>query len=102
VNTKNLLLGVFVLLTIIFASLTFNEYNQIGNPSVNVTTDYGTGNSCCTPSAGLFGYWDSACCISLSETTTSSARFHYFSPGPYTLLADDIWNQSTYAYFLVS
>jgi len=29
-NTKNLLLGVFVMLTVVFASLTLNEYNQVG------------------------------------------------------------------------
>ena len=29
-NSKNLLLGVFVMLTIVFASLALNEYNQVG------------------------------------------------------------------------
>ena len=41
-NTKNLLLGIFVLLTIVFASLTVVEYEQIRQLQTTTTTSMGS------------------------------------------------------------
>lgn len=44
-NTKNLLLGVFVLLTITFASVTFIEYSQVGTLNSQIQSGQSKGTS---------------------------------------------------------
>jgi hypothetical protein len=63
----------------------------------------------CGTATGLSGYWvwNSGYEFSLPNSTSSwnqfqAAHFREFSPGPYTLVAVDLWGQYTYAYFQVT
>jgi hypothetical protein len=50
----------------------------------------------------LFGYWNTTGLQgALDNATTTSKYFHYFSPGQYTLVAEDAWGQAIYEYFEV-
>jgi hypothetical protein len=73
------------------------------------------GTEACTNSSGqtqcpvagtsLFGYWNATgpvLGLNIANATTSSQYFHYFSPGQYTLVAEDMWGQSAFAYFQVA
>jgi hypothetical protein len=64
----------------------------------------GRGATACGDLDGaLFGYWDfSSPGMSVQDANTSSPHFHYFSPGQYTLVAEDLWNDTTFAYFDVT
>jgi hypothetical protein len=52
---------------------------------------------------GLFGYWiagtGAICCPGSSD---NSQYFRYFTPGAYTLVAQDLLGQTAYAYFQVT
>jgi len=54
------------------------------------------GGSSCHSGSGLFGYW--------SPLVNSSAPepFQYFTPGEYTLAAEDLWGDRVFAYFQVT
>jgi hypothetical protein len=68
--------------------------------ATNATTEYcGDG---CPAGTSLFGYWAPVEGLDLGEATTSSPYFHYLSPGQYTLVVEDEWNQTIYAPFQVS
>lgn len=80
---------------------------------MNATTDEcvaspGGGAECGSIYPGLFGYWESSggnLSFSSPESvnaTLASPYFHYFPPGPYTLVSEDLWNQTICAYFEVS
>jgi hypothetical protein len=68
---------------------------------------FGTGNT------GLNGYWTmpaNGSDVSIDPLTNSSllasfaivgSYFHQFSPGSYTLVAEDLWNQTVFAHFEV-
>lgn len=60
------------------------------------------GSSQCHGNVGLFGYWiagtGAICCPSGSD---NSQYFRYFTPGAYTLVAEDLLDQTVYAYFRV-
>jgi hypothetical protein len=62
-NTKNLLLGVFVILTILFASFAFNEYNQIGNLSAQLQSSTQTTQTVVTSQAVITYYYSPAVTI---------------------------------------
>jgi len=50
----------------------------------------------------LFGYWDSSApMMGIHDANTSSPYFHLFTPGQYTLVAEDQWNLTAFAYFKV-
>jgi len=57
----------------------------------------------CSAGDGLFGYWNTTGigALTIQNASTSSEYFHYFSPGQYTLVTEDVWGQTTYAYFQV-
>jgi hypothetical protein len=61
------------------------------------------GSSQCHGNVGLFRYWiagtGAICCPSGSD---NSQCFRYFTPDAYTLVAEDLWNQTAYAYFRVA
>jgi hypothetical protein len=62
-----------------------------------------SGSSQCHKGTGLFGYWNvtaQTCCP--GPTATNSQYFRYFTPGEYTLAAEDLWNQTVYAHFRVA
>jgi hypothetical protein len=63
-----------------------------------------SGSPQCHKGTGLFGYWslttNSTCCP--APTATNSLYFRYFTPGEYTLAAEDIWNDTVFAYFRVA
>jgi hypothetical protein len=75
---------------------------------VNATTEscIGTrsgGTSCGSLNGALFGYWDPMISElnNPGDANTSSRYFHYFTSGEYTLVAEDLWNQTAFAYFQV-
>jgi len=50
----------------------------------------------------LFGYWDASTpMMGIQDANTSSPYFHPFLPGQYTLVAEDQWNLTSFAYFEV-
>jgi hypothetical protein len=61
------------------------------------------GSSQCHGNVGLFGYWvagtGAICCPGRSD---NSQYFRYFTPGAYTLVAEDLLDQTAYAYFQVT
>jgi len=64
----------------------------------------GRGATACGDINGaLFGYWDSSAPLlpKVSDGNTSSPYFHLFPPGQYTLVAEDLWNQTAFAQFQV-
>ena len=60
-----------------------------------------TSTSECPIGDSLFGYWNTTGFLFLQNAALSSEYFHYFSPGQYTLVTEDIWGQTSYAYFQV-
>ena len=76
---------------------TFGPFEDSTN--LNVTT------SCyqaCSRGSGLFGYWNRtsyACC---AASANAPSFFRYFTPGRYTLAAEDLWGDRVFAYFQVS
>jgi hypothetical protein len=80
--------------------------------AINATTEYcenlrnaaGSSYTRCPVGASLFGYWSSPSFGRLegSELTLGSSYFHYFSPGQYTLVVEDVWFQAIYAHFQVT
>jgi len=81
---------------------------------INATTDEcaaapSGGTECGSIYPGLFGYWEypSGAYLNFSSSgfgnaSLTSPYFHYFPSGPYTLVSEDLWNQTVYAYFEVS
>ena len=81
---------------------------------MNATTDEcaaapSGGTECGSIYPGLFGYWEypSGAYLNFSSSgfgnaSLTSPYFHYFPSGPYTLVSEDLWNQTVYAYFEVS
>ncbi len=52
--------------------------------------------------SGLFGFWNRtsyACC---AASANAPNLFRYFTPGGYTIVAEDIWGQMVFAYFQVN
>ncbi len=53
----------------------------------------------------LFGYWvgpPGGVLGGGQNATVSSPYFHYFPPGRYTLVVEDMWGQVSYSYFQVT
>ena len=72
-----------------------------------VTTSYTTTELSfgCGADNTLYGYWtlpiDSSCSLTVNANSTNNhyCNFHSFSVGSYTLVAEDLWNDTAYAYF---
>ncbi len=92
----------------------YTETNTVGGV---VTATTGTAYSLSCGSNGvdsLTGYWDSlADCRSQPSPVANGTGtqglgtlygncFHAFTAGPYTIVAEDLWNQTAFAYFDVS
>lgn len=62
------------------------------------------GRTECPVGASLFGYWSEppSGLLESGAATTSSSYFHYFPPGQYTLVVEDIWGGTFYAHFQVT
>ncbi len=58
----------------------------------------------CSGGTSLFGYWTMppGPVHSGQNATISSPYFHYFAPGEYTLVVEDMWGQAIYSYFEVT
>ncbi len=77
------------------SSAVINASTKVSNTNAHGGTECGGGNS-------LYGYWDEGQIISCEAATTDSTLFHYFSPGQYTLAAEDAWGHQAFAYFAVT
>jgi hypothetical protein len=70
--------------------------------SLNVTTEACIAFSQCHRGTGLYGYWSTSSPICCPANSTVPKLFRYFTPGEYTLAAEDIWGQKVCAYFQVA
>jgi hypothetical protein len=87
------------------------ETNTVGGVAT-ATTGTAYSLSCGTNGVdSLTGYWDSlANCHSQSGLIVNGTGaqglydncFHQFTAGPYTIVAEDVWNQTAFAYFDVT
>jgi hypothetical protein len=77
---------------------------------MDATTEYCRNNQCGGIGSTLFGFWNITNLPSTAwenfttgfhNATISSPYFHLFPPGQYTLVAEDVLGQATYAYFQV-
>jgi hypothetical protein len=59
------------------------------------------GSSQCHNNAGLFGYWSTSDVICCPAGSNASSMFRYFTPGEFTLVAEDVWGQSVTTHFRV-
>lgn len=84
--------------------------NGTSTSTAYTTTAYSFG---CGPDNSLYGYWtppmNDSCSLGYSVNGTERAQpdaeycnFHSFPPGEYTLLGEDLWGDSVYAYFKVT
>ena len=86
----------------------YTETNTVGGVAT-ATTGTAYSWSCGTNGVdSITGYWDSlANCHSQSSPVANSTGsqnlydncFHQFTAGPYTVVAEDLWNQTAFAYF---
>jgi hypothetical protein len=58
----------------------------------------------CGADTSLYGYWtlpiDPSCSLTVNTNNTNHyCNFHPFPAGSYTLVAEDLWNDTAYAYF---
>jgi hypothetical protein len=56
----------------------------------------------CVGNDALSGYWNTTAPLSPQDAEIGSPYFRYFSPGEYTLVVEDMWNQTVYAHFQVT
>ena len=74
-----------------------------------VTTSYTTTELSfgCNSDTSLYGYWtlpiDPSCSLRVNANSTNNhyCNFHPFPVESYTLVAEDLWNDTTFAYFQV-
>jgi hypothetical protein len=75
-----------------------------------ITTSYTTTELSfgCRADTSLYGYWTlptgPSCSLTFNANSTNNhyCNFHRFSAGSYTLVAEDLWNDTAYAYFQVA
>jgi len=60
------------------------------------------GTVCGSSTAGLYGYWSTSAPLTMQQASTASPYFMRFSPGWYTLVAEDVWGQVLVAHFEVA
>jgi len=56
----------------------------------------------CHSGTGLYGYWSTSEVICCPASSNAADLFRYLTPGDYTIVAEDVWNQQVFAYFQVS
>jgi hypothetical protein len=72
------------------------------NATTQTCSETTSGSTRCGPSSGLFGYWNGTVSGPTGNYTTSSPDFHYFTPGGYTIVAEDAWGHQAFQYFEVT
>jgi hypothetical protein len=87
------------------SAVMFHQNSDLTNytfkAEVNATTYYCNLNDC-NNTSGLLGYWNSPPTrVEAADLNYSSSAFSYFSPGEYTIVATDAWDQYVYVTFLV-
>jgi hypothetical protein len=74
-------------------------YENEQSATLNVTTvsciAVPSRSSQCHGGLGLFGYWNTSGPLGFGN---NEKYFNYFTPGEYTLAAEDLWNQIAFAY----
>ena len=71
-------------------------------PATTESCSTNGGTTQCGVGTGLFGYWNTSAPLNFQQAAIGSPFFRYFAPGAYTLAAQDVWNQTVYAHFLVT
>jgi hypothetical protein len=56
----------------------------------------------CHSGAGLYGYWSTSESICCPASSNAADLFRYLTPGDYTIVAQDVWDQEVFAYFQVT
>ena len=78
-----------------------SEVHTILNATTEFCSQNTSGATVCGEGTSLSGYWRGPVSGPGEDYTTSSPDFHYFSPGQYTLAAEDAWGHQAFAYFEV-
>ncbi len=76
-----------------------------GNATMNATTQtcvFRPSSDDCKGVDALFGYWTGPIEDAPNYQTSDSKYFHYFPPVEYTIVAADMWGQSSFSYFRVT
>ena len=55
----------------------------------------------CHSGAGLYGYWSTSESICCPASSNAADLFRYLTPGDYTIVAEDVWDQEVFAHFEV-
>jgi hypothetical protein len=55
----------------------------------------------CHSGTGLYGYWSTSESICCPASSDAADLFRYLTPGDYTIVAEDVWDQEVFAYFQV-
>ncbi len=55
----------------------------------------------CHSGADLYGYWSTSESICCPASSNAADLFRYLTPGDYTIVAQDVWDQEVFAYFQV-
>ncbi|HVB94973.1 MAG TPA: hypothetical protein VND41_00040 [Nitrososphaerales archaeon] len=75
--------------------------HPVTQAQLDVTTYYSTkGYSGCCQTKGLLGYWNDSI-TNKGDLSLASPAFVYFTPGEYTIVAADDWDQYVYVSFVV-
>jgi len=56
----------------------------------------------CHSGTGLYGYWSTNEVICCPASSNAANLFRYLTPGDYTIVAEDVWDQEVFAYFQVT
>jgi hypothetical protein len=81
-------------------------YNFTSPSIINQTVTTESSAFSCGPTNGLFGYWTppaSGFCYTpgIPNQTLSACKVNLLPIGSYTIVAEDLWNQTAFAYFQV-
>ncbi len=55
----------------------------------------------CRSGTGLYGYWSTSGAICCPASSNAADLFRFFTPGDYTIVAEDVWDQEVFAHFRV-
>lgn len=74
------------------------SYPIVSPITLNVTSSC----SHCYQASGLSGYWNRTSYTCCDMNANAPNLFRYFTPGEYTLAAEDLWGDRVFAYFQVT